>query len=237
MGRERSIRAVFFDVDFTLIYPGRKFDGEGYRSFASHYGLSVDPLRFDEAIDLATGELNQLKDEVYRPEPFVRYARRVLVEMGAAGNHIDRCAQDIYDQWALSEYFLLYNDVKPTFVELYESGYLIGLISNTHRCLDSFQDYFGLGPYISAAISSSEHGYLKPHPSIFWAALNLIGVSPDQGIMVGDSMAHDVTGAQNVGMNAVLLARSGFRGADIGAEIQTIQTLSELPLMLSRWPR
>ena len=77
MGRERSIRAVFFDVDFTLIYPGRKFDGEGYRAFASHYGLSVDPLRFDEAIDLATGELNQLKDEVYRPEPFVRYARRV----------------------------------------------------------------------------------------------------------------------------------------------------------------
>ena len=236
MGQENSIKAVFFDVDFTLIYPGKKFDGEGYRTFASRYDLSVDPLRFDEAIGLATGELNQLKDDVYRPEPFVRYARRVLVEMGAAGAGLDRCAQDIYDEWALSEYFLLYSDVKPTFVELYESGYLIGLISNTHRCLNSFQDYFGLGPYISAAISSSEHGYLKPHPSIFLAALDLIGVSPPQGIMVGDSVAHDVAGAQKVGMNAVLLARSGSRDADIGTGVPTIQTLSELPLVLSRWP-
>ncbi len=236
MGHENSIKAVFFDVDFTLIYPGKKFDGEGYRAFASRYDLSVDPLRFDEAIGLATGELNQLKDDVYRPEPFVRYARRVLVEMGAAGADLDRCAQDIYDEWALSEHFLLYSDVKPTFVELYESGYLIGLISNTHRCLNSFQDYFGLEPYISAVISSSEHGYLKPHPSIFLAALDLIGVSPTQGIMVGDSVAHDVAGAQKVGMNAVLLTRSGSRGADIGTGVPTIQTLSELPLVLSRWP-
>ena len=31
---------------------------------------------------------------------------------------------------------------------------------------------------IAAAVSSSEHGLMKPHPSIFRAALDLIGVSP-----------------------------------------------------------
>jgi len=27
--------AVFFDVDFTLIYPGPTFQGEGYRRFGA----------------------------------------------------------------------------------------------------------------------------------------------------------------------------------------------------------
>ena len=28
-----TTRAVFFDVDFTLIYPGPMFQAEGYRAF------------------------------------------------------------------------------------------------------------------------------------------------------------------------------------------------------------
>ena len=29
----RPVSAVFFDVDFTLIYPGPTFQGEGYAAF------------------------------------------------------------------------------------------------------------------------------------------------------------------------------------------------------------
>ena len=43
------IRAVFFDVDFTLIYPGPKFQGEGYRQFCARHAISVDPARFAAA--------------------------------------------------------------------------------------------------------------------------------------------------------------------------------------------
>jgi hypothetical protein len=32
-------RAVFFDVDFTLIYPGPTFLGEGYQQFCERHGL------------------------------------------------------------------------------------------------------------------------------------------------------------------------------------------------------
>ena len=42
----RSTRAVFFDVDFTLIYPGPTFQGEGYQRFCARYGIEVDPARF-----------------------------------------------------------------------------------------------------------------------------------------------------------------------------------------------
>ena len=57
--------------------------------------------------------------------------------------------------------------------QLADAGVRIGLISNSHRCLASFQSHFELQGLISATVSSSDHGFMKPHPSIFAAALQL----------------------------------------------------------------
>ena len=92
-------------------------------------------------------------------------------------------------------------------------GLKLGLISNSHRCLMSFQRHFELEGLIAAAISSAEHGYMKPHPSIFGTALNLAGVTAGESVMVGDSMTHDIIGAQRVGMRGVLVHRSGGQAA------------------------
>ena len=107
----------------------------------------------------------------------------------------------------------------------------LGLISNTHRCLASFQSHFDLDHLISVAVSSSEHGFMKPHPSIFRAALELMGVAPAEAVMVGDSLPHDVIGARQAGMHSVLLAR-GERRVDAGPEVPVIRTLAELPSLI-----
>ena len=234
--KARPMEAVFFDIDFTLIHPGPTFDGSGYQLFATRYGLSVEPSRFADAVRVASVELDESNDNVYRPDPFIRYAKRVLVEMGASGSALDACAREIYDEWATCHHFVLYEDVRPTFSELCKAGYRIGLISNTHRCLETFQDYFNLSAFVTAAVSSSDHGYLKPHPSIFHEALRLVGVSADQGVMVGDSVTHDVMGARQVGMKAILLARSGDVNNSRADEVPEIHSLVELPPMLARWP-
>ena len=168
--------------------------------------------------------------------PLERNAKRVLVEMGASGSALDACAREIYDEWATCHHFVLYEDVRPTFSDLCKAGYRIGLISNTHRCLETFQDYFNLSAFVTAAVSSSDHGYLKPHPSIFHEALRLVGVSADQGVMVGDSVTHDVMGARQVGMKAILLARSGDVNNSRADEVPEIRSLVELPKLLARWP-
>jgi len=36
-------RGVFFDVDFTLIYPGPRFQASGYHEFCARHGIDVDP--------------------------------------------------------------------------------------------------------------------------------------------------------------------------------------------------
>jgi len=233
---ERPMEAVFFDVDFTLIHPGPTFDGSGYQSFAARHGLNVEPSRFAEAVCVASVELDASNDNVYRPDPFIRYAKRVLVEMGASGSALDVCAREIYDEWATCRHFSLYEDVRPTFSDLNKAGYFIGLISNTHRCLETFQNHFDLSAFVTAAVSSSDHGYLKPHPSIFHEALRLVGVSADQGVMVGDSVTHDVSGACQVGMAAVLLVRSGDVTNSRHDGVPEIRSLVELPSLLARWP-
>jgi putative hydrolase of the HAD superfamily len=109
----------------------------------------------------------------------------------------------------------------------------IGLISNSHRSLASFATHFSLEGLIHGAVSSSEHGYLKPHPSIFEAGLRLLDVDPGESVMVGDSYSHDIEGARAVGMRGVLVLRSPdepFASAVEGVPV--VRDLSELTKLL-----
>ena len=221
------VRAVFFDVDFTLIYPGPTFQGEGYQRFCARYAIDVDPARFTDAVMGASVILNEEQDHVYDPDIFVRYTRRIIEGMGGTGPRLDACAMEIYDEWAACQHFVLYDDVTPVLKDLAARGIKVGLISNSHRSMASFQQHFELHGLIAAALSSSEHGYLKPHPSIFESALQLLDVSASESVMVGDSVAHDIEGARRVGMRGILVHRSAGE-ATAPADVPVIRSLLEL---------
>ncbi len=221
-------RAVFFDVDFTLIYPGPTFQGEGYQRFCAKHGMQVDATAFTRAVATASSLLEGVKDHRYDPQLFIDYTRRIIVEMGGSGPGLDACTREMYEEWAACRHFSLYDDVEPVFRELNARGVHIGLISNTHRSLASFQSHFELDDFVSGAISSSEHGYMKPHPSIFQAALDLLGVTAGESIMVGDSPSDDIEGALCLGMRAVLLRRSGVRPRWSEARLEDVPVISSL---------
>lgn len=228
-----STRAVFFDVDFTLIYPGPTFQGEGYARFCAQHGIEVDPGRFAEAVRAASSILNDEQEHVYDAEIFVRYTGRIIEEMGGAGPRVGDCARVMYDEWAACQHFFLYDDVTPMLRELVARDVKVGLISNSHRSLASFEQHFDLRGLIAGAVSSHEHGYLKPHRSIFDAALTLLDVRAEESLMVGDSLAHDIEGARRAGMRGVLVQRSTETPlrADT-AEVPVIRDLSELTAYL-----
>jgi len=222
-----SVRAVFFDVDFTLIYPGPTFQGEGYQRFCTCYAIDVDPARFTDAVLGASEILNQEQDHVYAPDIFVRYTRKIIEGMGGRGPRLDACAMEIYDEWAACQHFILYDDVTAVLKDLAALGIKVGLISNSHRSMASFQEHFELHGLIAGALSSSDHGYLKPHPSIFESALKLLDVSASESVMVGDSLAHDIEGARRVGMRGILVHRSAGDAA-VPADVPVIRSLREL---------
>jgi len=126
-------KAVFFDVDFTLIYPGPMFRGEGYQAFCVRYGMDVDPAAFVRAAASAAPLLHGPEDALYDAKIFVAYARHIIEQMGGRGPNLDACAREIYAEWAACQHFELYEDVPDVLRELAAAGVRIGLISNSSR--------------------------------------------------------------------------------------------------------
>ena len=105
------------------------------------------------------------------PRVFVEYTRRIIEGMGGLGPAVDLAARDIYDEWSACHHFTLYEEVPEVLRSLRADGFTIGLISNTQRSLVAFERHFELDGLFAVAISSSDHGFMKPHPSIFEEAL------------------------------------------------------------------
>lgn len=232
-GPPGAIRAVFFDVDFTLIYPGPTFQGEGYRRFCARHGLAIDASRFDEAVAAASYILDEVEEPLYDDGLFVHYTATIIERMGGQGAAVMHAAREIYAEWATNHHFEMYDDVGPVLRELAGRALTLGVISNSHRSLDAFKDHFALNGLIHAAVSSAVHGYMKPHPSIFERALADAGVRASEALMVGDSLKADVEGALGAGMRAVLLRRSGEApAAGLPDGVPVIRGLRELPTYL-----
>jgi HAD superfamily hydrolase (TIGR01549 family) len=132
--------------------------------------------------------------------------------MGGVGEHCRAVAEAITEGWLHSENFELYEDVLPVFAFLRKRGLKIGLVSNTSRDLDTFVRHHGLD--VDAWISSGTHGKVKPSPTIFKAALELLDVEPQGAVMIGDSPEDDVRGAEAIGIRALLIDREGKLARD-----------------------
>ena len=162
----------------------------------------------------------------------MHYTATIIEQMGGRGPAVVVAARRIYEQWAANHHFEMYDDVAQVLQQLAAGGFTLGVISNSHRSLDAFKDHFRLAGVITTAVSSAEHGYMKPHRSIFETALERAGVAAAESLMVGDSLKADVEGALAVGMRAVLLRRSGDLPQLVPPGVDVIRTLAELPQLL-----
>ncbi len=220
------IQAVLFDVDFTLALPGPELGPDGYRRLGERHGLALDVARLDEARDRAFRELQRQPGLVHDEELWVAFTELIVRGMGGDADGARACAADMVARWMLHENFTLYDDVLPVLEELRRHGLKLGLISNGERDLDEFVVHHALE--VDVAIGSRSFGRTKPHPSIFEAALERLGVEPAEAAMVGDSYADDIEGARALGMRAFLLDREG-RYRD---EPDRLPTLLALPAAL-----
>jgi HAD superfamily hydrolase (TIGR01549 family) len=217
------LRAVLFDVDFTLCRPGPELGPEGYAGLGREYGLKLDPARYDEARLAAIEDLRQHPELDHDEAVWVRFTEDIVRGMGGDGASVGEIAGKIVRRWEEAAQFELYDDVLPVLDELRRGGLRLGLISNTSRDLGAFVRHFALD--VDAWLASGSYGKVKPSPLIFRAALELVGCEPGAALMVGDSPRDDVAGARAVGMRALLLDRAGvFPDA-----LERIESLTELP--------
>lgn len=117
-------------------------------------------------------------------------------------------------------------------------GWRTGLLSNTHWPR-AFHEHFlerdGLAALLDVRLYTSELSHMKPHPSVFAAALEAVGVDdPARSVFVGDRLHDDVFGARAAGMRGVWRRNSFVPGHDVEPDA-VIDTLSDLIEVLDRW--
>ncbi|MBL8777111.1 MAG: HAD family hydrolase [Acidimicrobiales bacterium] len=129
-------------------------------------------------------------------------------------------------------------DAVPVLTALRERGLAIGLLSNTHWPRAFHEEFLardGLDGLIDARLYSSELSHLKPHPSVFRAALDAVGVDdPARAVFVGDRPLDDIHGAQQVGMRAVLRPNPDVPSYDVVPDAE-ITSLTELVPLVDGW--
>ena len=200
-----ELKAVLFDVDFTLVRPGPELGPEGYVRAGERHGLTLDASLYDEARNAALQELKRHPELEHDETIWYAFTERVVIGMGGAPPGSRALAVEITHGWERHEYFELYEDTLPVLAELRDAGLRVGLVSNSARDVHAFARHHRLE--IDAGITSFSHGKTKPHASIFRAVLDLLEVAPEDAAMVGDTIDADIEGALAIGMRAVLVDR------------------------------
>jgi HAD superfamily hydrolase (TIGR01549 family) len=203
-----TVRAVLFDVDFTIARPGPELGPDGYRRLGERFGLELDPSRYAVARERAVEGIRRHPELEHDEEIWVAFTERIIRGMGGDTDSAYECAVAMTKAWEHAEHFEIYEDAPPVLAELRAQGLRLGLVSNTGRDLDVFVKHHELD--VDAALGSGAFGRTKPHPTIFQAVLERLEVEPGDAVMVGDSPVDDIEGARASGIGlAFLLDREG----------------------------
>jgi putative hydrolase of the HAD superfamily len=94
----------------------------------------------------------------------------------------------------------------------------LAVVTNTHQAdlVPTHLTAMGVASAIEVVITSVEIGWRKPHPAIYAAALDALGVVAADCTFVGDTRRPDYDGPRAAGIHALLIDPDGVE--DIPAE-------------------
>ncbi len=216
-----AIRVIFFDFGFVLASPPPGLDPRFlYLDWDGMARIAVDPLLAPYLRPgIGAAELRSFFDREY-------YQRFVSLENG--GWVVPRSSEvlrdllpHIFSRILTSEQYgrllahidtMKYMRFNPSAGKVLDAltnlNFKLGIISNMMLpgvLLENLLQSEGVRSLFGPIITSSETGYLKPHPRIFERALDAGGWKPEEALFVGDTYKQDIIGARSVGMHVIWL--------------------------------
>lgn len=229
MKLDSTIKAILFDIGWTLIYPNPT-RREATEKFLSDLGYTFPPEILESANSSAMIYYcnNRWKPETMQNiNPFWLEYYSVLLE------HLSINDSDLpftfYHHINKTVLYHLYPETLLVLKELRNRNYLIGAVSNWSIDLLNILEYLRLDEYLDTVVISDQIGYYKPQAEIFRYALNSIGVHATATIHIGDDLEADVEGARKVGIKPIWLKRDATN--DFNNQSHQIQSLDELLVM------
>jgi putative hydrolase of the HAD superfamily len=232
-----EIRAVFFDLDDTLV----AFDAvteSSWRRVCGEYcagnpGLDPDVL-YDGISECSSRYWSD--PERHRIGRLDIVAARKLV-VGEAFSRFGLPARDAeevavrYSRIRLENMYLL-PGARETLEALKTRGCKLALLTNGDSETQRWKiRRFDLDGYFQAVLIEGELGFGKPDPRVYRGALSALGVSALNTVMVGDNPEWDVKAPQREGIRTAWICRPGredLRALGIVPD-WTIGSVAELP--------
>ena len=224
------IKHIIFDLDDTLcdyqkakenekshINATLKTHGIDTDAFWNHYNL-VEPILFRQFAD------RSIAREEYRIRRFadvLQGAHEKFRELSSELNlhYIQETTRKIE----------LFEDTMPLLKVLrakeIEAVILTNGMSDSQRA--KFKN-LGLSRYIQRIYISEEIGFSKPNRKAFELVLRDLNAAASDVLMVGDSIENDINGAEQAGINAVLIDRANRYSEHAGTRIVTLSELIKL---------
>ena len=198
------MRAVLFDLDDTL-FDHRRSARAALTEVHRAHGRDT---AYDEFERAHTRYLEEMHIEVLAGRIGLEEARRerfrrVFASLGVTlgDSHVELTAAAYRDGYKLARRALA---GAAELLQAVRGHARVAIVTN--NLLEEQQDklqYCALDPFVDALIASEDVGVSKPDPGIFRIALERVGASADEAVMVGDSWANDIVGAARAGIRAV----------------------------------
>ena len=206
----KNIKVIFFDLFNTLIYLSE--ENHTFKTVFIENGIT-DSTKLEKVKKIVlTKELVTYDDFIKEFElPNIPSAREIF---NACTYHAKKAKK--------------FTEVDMVLAKLRQKGFGICVISNISSIYKDAVFHCGLTNIFDEIIFSCEVGYRKPEEQIFNIACKKMLISPKEGLMIGDSLKSDYQGAQNAGMNTVLLNRKSRK-----IDVPSIFSLEDLLLFFS----
>jgi len=212
--RAQMIRLVTFDALHTLITPRKPIHVQYSEVFSPYLG-TLPPDAIARSLKLAIRQM-QVERPSYHAgatswwsEVISRTALGAGADPQAVERHLDTIVPSLMKRFSSREGYSLFDDSLETLRSLRAIGVRTGLISNSDaRIVDVLKD-LGISEYLSPILISEVECVEKPSISIFLAACARGGATQPETLHVGDDFRDDYIGADNAGLHALLLRRTG----------------------------
>ena len=224
---------ILFDVGGTLLRFNLDLLARAYLDAAVPLGLTLDFAQTQTVLAALERELpirqqhrplslQEDNGQVFWDEFYADGFRRlgVKADTSAAAAHIRA-------RFQRAEFETLFDDVIPALDALRSNGFALGILSNFSANLENILRQVGVHPYFSFFVVSAIAGVEKPDPQIFELALRAANRPRAEIVYIGDSIFHDVEGARQAGMEAILVDRQDQYRDWKGTRVRDLHELVE----------
>jgi FMN phosphatase YigB (HAD superfamily) len=220
----KTYKAVIFDLFDTLVDFDREqiplvtigsrevrtTAGETHKVLAQ-YAEHVIFEQYYQALSEVSRVLTAMRERDHLEIPARRRFEAVFYQLGLTRDaEAEHCIDAML---AMHHHYMLTATVCPPersqVLEALKEHYPLGLLSNFdsaatgHKILDRHQ----LSPYFDPIHISEAIRYRKPRREAFLQTVDVMGVTPQEALFIGDTFALDVVGAKGVGMNVAWFDR------------------------------